>query len=1582
MEPADSSEDINSFNSHGSGRLTAARLAANHEALSPSKSSPSISPSDTTLTSASAHFHGVLRGYSHGYDNVDHPLDCINEAEEEDENPKEIGNERLINIDSDDDYDNNYRRSDILGDINVDKDVTEWSALRNQIVSDKDSDDDSVHSEDQICQLKNNNNGSDIADDSSSILNKEEPQGLTQLSKVLSMTASNSSQLEADAETITSEVSIKDDDSESSKRRIIERLRSRSKMQVKEREYNGSSLMGHVEVECADNALFLDSDNYVVGSSVDTVNGDEIIERTGPHAVEHSLNNSTQLSRDNSSKQTPLLISSRKPSTHSQQLQDGNEVVAVLVGDDELALPKQSSSPTRSKASSNSMSPLPPTSSSGKNRISNSYGAVTNASSIVSSGVSSCTSKSNSRSVSPPSSSTLKRSSSFKQSPQLSRNSSMSKSQFQGEIDYLHPAQSPLSRKTSGSGSAFSSPSQHNNQLTSSSTFPLKKKMSIEDLVQAVPPIASLPLLHESIESEEDYDAEIAENTLGLLNELEEAGDLEYVEPRGSSTELIEVTDAPCAIDLAIDTGMIGSSSLSSTASSPTRSIDKKKVHAVTTREKEIKDQLLVDTSKRIKEDIALSSDIDASLDHDQIYPEKTDSHIHNYESRSMNTLDSEDEIFNALASNILQKMRSQSNASLDSISVASLRKSRSQSPASTSPASIGNFSGQSAAQRLLLNSSSPLPSPRRIQQLVDGESTSQATSAESKPDEFPTEPAAALAATKRGGHVNSDRIDIVANAPEQPSSLPKSPSPKKNRFSLSPSTAHNTKVPSSSSSPLPAHRSRGNQIPKPATSPKRIFSPPSPSKTRVFTNNVSSAPEINFSSPIKQRRSSSLSPKRGVSSPNVTINNIDGGDSGNKKDYNDFEFKSLHPAFRRHDGRHKTIVATTSQQLNELQRIRSMGEPAACTLITSYAGNHGMTANPLLVNSSSGISPMGPTVSSVDRRVVIESSNPSPTKRRQQVNTRLISSNTVALPINVCVPSSSGSHSDGPEKLHSTNPINISNSTVLSYAGANGFPRRLDLSKGNRTTQNIKFQTYLKPEQFSQVQSLLLHHNTLTLIERLFLKSRFPNLVELDLSNNCIATSMTINCFPKSLIKLDLSHNEIKNVKELGNLSNLMELNLAHNKLKQLDPLPKTLVKLDISHNWIDLPEKFSILHENINLQWLNIMHNSIPEGYLNVVAKDLLRSLPLLQCSPVDFDALYADYDAKAIYKPVFRPKEMKQVISRLSVPSPERYRRSELEIQLEQRKEKIEKYKEKSAAYYYQQNFHNDEAPIHERFTSSFLKHIQPKEEVIIVGDRTKPYCSPTRGRPGSRSTTPTYTANNRSGSNPSGNKGPNSFMAGTTTPMPLSKSLMAPTASSKTRDALKKQAKEEEELRKKRDLELRPTTPIGGASTNGGISRSSSRSSIASRGGASVSSRSISTVRSSTVIRKVIGGGGAPNATIQSILQDESSISASAAGLNHLMTSAAVASHGGDDHSSVGGNISVNSSITGTVGNSTIVTKDTKDSIETSSVYKEKELQVGASSSIKSTNSIRATPPMAMFANQKVVSLEDLLGKMDA
>lgn len=71
-----------------------------------------------------------------------------------------------------------------------------------------------------------------------------------------------------------------------------------------------------------------------------------------------------------------------------------------------------------------------------------------------------------------------------------------------------------------------------------------------------------------------------------------------------------------------------------------------------------------------------------------------------------------------------------------------------------------------------------------------------------------------------------------------------------------------------------------------------------------------------------------------------------------------------------------------------------------------------------------------------------------------------------------------------------------------------------------------------------------------------------------------------------------DLSHNELRVLKDLHPLSNLQQLDVSHNRISSISHLPSSIVKLNLSHN--DLP-RLNGLCDLVHLKELNVSFNKL---------------------------------------------------------------------------------------------------------------------------------------------------------------------------------------------------------------------------------------------------------------------------------------------------------------------------------------------------------------------------------------------------
>lgn len=182
----------------------------------------------------------------------------------------------------------------------------------------------------------------------------------------------------------------------------------------------------------------------------------------------------------------------------------------------------------------------------------------------------------------------------------------------------------------------------------------------------------------------------------------------------------------------------------------------------------------------------------------------------------------------------------------------------------------------------------------------------------------------------------------------------------------------------------------------------------------------------------------------------------------------------------------------------------------------------------------------------------------------------------------------------------------------------SSNLPKCLNLANAQRTDNNIDFEKYLSKDLFDKVRILILRENFFTDIYSINLRDLFPKLRELDLTKNYIGPEILSRTFTSRLRKLDLSRNQISNIKGLITCKRLEELNLSYNRIRFLEPLPPSLTSLDISCNWIDSATTFRILSKNHKLIDLDISGNAI--ALVKNIEWNIKTLVPaLLKCSIV---------------------------------------------------------------------------------------------------------------------------------------------------------------------------------------------------------------------------------------------------------------------------------------------------------------------------------------------------------------------------
>jgi hypothetical protein len=109
-----------------------------------------------------------------------------------------------------------------------------------------------------------------------------------------------------------------------------------------------------------------------------------------------------------------------------------------------------------------------------------------------------------------------------------------------------------------------------------------------------------------------------------------------------------------------------------------------------------------------------------------------------------------------------------------------------------------------------------------------------------------------------------------------------------------------------------------------------------------------------------------------------------------------------------------------------------------------------------------------------------------------------------------------------------------------------------------------------LGSESSSTVQSTTLRACFIAYLPSLRLFTTFPRLVELDLSGCGLSGRLPGNSLPRSLLRLDVSHNQLTDCSGVMACVSLQELNIGFNCVETVHALPKTLVRLNLECNLI----------------------------------------------------------------------------------------------------------------------------------------------------------------------------------------------------------------------------------------------------------------------------------------------------------------------------------------------------------------------------------------------------------------------------
>ena len=159
-------------------------------------------------------------------------------------------------------------------------------------------------------------------------------------------------------------------------------------------------------------------------------------------------------------------------------------------------------------------------------------------------------------------------------------------------------------------------------------------------------------------------------------------------------------------------------------------------------------------------------------------------------------------------------------------------------------------------------------------------------------------------------------------------------------------------------------------------------------------------------------------------------------------------------------------------------------------------------------------------------------------------------------------------------------------------------------------------------------LRSISLENNLLSDINGLFMN--LNNLHFLNVSNNKI-TWFDYALIPRSLIKLDVNHNEIEtlgNYFELEGALQLKEFDVSYNLIKEISgaAIPNRMERINLSHNRIRIIHQFSFMAKN-NITFVDLRNNSLQSLDINAFR---LKAVTVNRQSPefyVSLNPYYCD-------------------------------------------------------------------------------------------------------------------------------------------------------------------------------------------------------------------------------------------------------------------------------------------------------------------------------------------------------------------
>ncbi|KJP88859.1 hypothetical protein AK88_01549 [Plasmodium fragile] len=138
----------------------------------------------------------------------------------------------------------------------------------------------------------------------------------------------------------------------------------------------------------------------------------------------------------------------------------------------------------------------------------------------------------------------------------------------------------------------------------------------------------------------------------------------------------------------------------------------------------------------------------------------------------------------------------------------------------------------------------------------------------------------------------------------------------------------------------------------------------------------------------------------------------------------------------------------------------------------------------------------------------------------------------------------------------------------------------------------------------FANLKCLFLNNNCIKEIQNL---GALVNLRALYLQNNDISSIQNLEC--TSLVILNLSHNRIRRLENLGHLKGLQTLNVSHNLLEQIEDIAEVAKLQNLSH--LDLSDNHLNFHDGIDSDRLKEFVHNVEEEEAGGASSGILHHL-----------------------------------------------------------------------------------------------------------------------------------------------------------------------------------------------------------------------------------------------------------------------------------------------------------------------------------------------------------------------------------